>query len=454
MSDLTRRDFVKTTGLALGAAGLPASAAFAMQGASGPRELRVLQLGTQGMGGVDRKQVEEHPRARIVGLCDVDTNRLRDAQREHPDAFVDTDYRRIFADRADEFDAVIVSVPDHQHAPMMLMALAHDKHCYGQKPLVQQVEELVMVERAIAAKPNLVTQTGNQRMMERGRRAAVEILRQGQLGKAKSAHVWTGSVQGRASRPRIADPSDPPAHLDWDLWLGPAEVAPYRQGIDPGAWRNWWEYGTAGLGDWGVHMLDIILYSYDELTSPIAVMTHTPRAASNYHTAHCRSTTTYDVSASDKFTGDTFPIHYCDSRMADSRAAHGIPGDAWASDHMTVISCEGGTLVLTVEGKLEIWRGGEMTEGWRMPDLPEFGFFNHWHAWVDQCLGIDSEVWTPFSQAVRITEPALLAVKASRFPGRELHWDRASLTFTNHQEATDTVLRRTYRDGFAPPVVG
>ena len=121
---------------------------------------------------------------------------------------------------------------------------------------------------------------------------------------------------------------------------------------------------------------------------------------------------------------------------------------------MTVISCEGGTLVLTVEGKLEIWRGGEMTEGWRMPDLPEFGFFNHWHAWIDQCLGIEGEVWTPFSQAVRITEPALLAVKASRFPGKELHWDRDSLTFTNHQEATDTVIRRTYRDGFGPPAVG
>lgn len=456
MLDLTRRDFVKTTGLALGAGALPASA-FAVQqggvGASG--ELRVLQIGTQGMGGVDRKQIEEHPRARIVGLVDVDERRMEGAKREHPDAFTAKDYRQVFADRADEFDAVVVSVPDHQHAPMLLTALAHDKHCYGQKPLVQQVEELAMVERAMAAKPGLATQTGNQRMMERGRRAAVSILRQGQLGRARSAHVWTGSVQGRAYRPRIADPSPVPDGLDWDLWLGPAEEAPYRDRITPAEWRNWWDYGTAGLGDWGVHMLDVIFYSYDELASPVSVMTHTPRAANFYHTAHCRSTITYDVSGSDKFVGDVFPIHYADSRMSDSRAMHDIPGDKWPSDHMTLVACEEGTLAVDVEGRnLEIWRNGQKTEGWRMPDLPEFAFFNHWHAWVDQCLGLEAEVWTPFSQAVRITEPALLAVKASRFPGEELRWDRASLSFTNHQEATETVLRRDYRDGFAPPTVG
>ena len=456
MSDLTRRDFVKTTGLALGAAGLPAGSAFAMQDAAAPAaldELRVLAVAGAVAGNVDRKQVNSHPKARIVGLCDIDTSRIESAKGDHPDAFTDTDYRRIFADRADEFDAVIVAVPDHHHAPMMLTALAHDKHCYGQKPLVHQLEELTLMERAMAAKPNLVTQVGNQRMVERGRRAAVEILRMGQLGKAIEAHVWTGSVQGRFTGGQMGQVKEAPGNIDWDLWLGPCEEKPYRDGMAHYNWRKWWDHGSAGMGDWGVHLLDIIMYSYDELQTPFSVKTHAPRAADWFHTAHCKSTLTYAVTG-DMFAHDRFPIHYSDTNLSVSRAALGIPGDKWPDSNMTIVVCEEGTLALTAGGGLEIWRGGEMTEGWRMPDLPDFPRLNHWHAWVDNCLGGDTELRTPFVDGIRITEPAILAVKASRYPGQELLWDKQNLAFTNHQEASDTVVRRVYRDGFAPPVVG
>ena len=60
----------------------------------------------------------------------------------------------------------------------------------------------------------------------------------------------------------------------------------------------------------------------------------------------------------------------------------------------------------------------------------------------------------PNADGVRITEAALLAVKAARFPGQELRWDKGALAFTNHPEATDTIVRRDYRTGFAPPEVG
>ncbi len=64
------------------------------------------------------------------------------------------------------------------------------------------------------------------------------------------------------------------------------------------------------------------------------------------------------------------------------------------------------------------------------------------------------ELRTPFADGVRITEAALLAVKASRYPGQELRWDKSQLAFTNHEEATQTIVKRNYRDGFAPPSVG
>ncbi len=120
---------------------------------------------------------------------------------------------------------------------------------------------------------------------------------------------------------------------------------------------------------------------------------------------------------------------------------------------MTVVVCEGGVLALTAGGGLEIWRDGKMTPGLEMPGLPEFPKLNHWHAWVDNIVGVKTELRTPFPDGVRITEAALLAVKASRFPGKELHWDKSKLAFTNHEEATKTIVRRDYREGFAPPKV-
>ena len=89
-----------------------------------------------------------------------------------------------------------------------------------------------------------------------------------------------------------------------------------------------------------------------------------------------------------------------------------------------------------------------------MPGLPAFPALNHWHAWVDNCLGKKTELRTPYKDAVRITEATLLTVKASRFPGTELLWDKSKLAFTNHAEATKTIVSREYRDGFAPPKIG
>ncbi len=452
---LSRRDFLRTTGAAgLGMAmvGVPGACS-----TSRGTVLRVLSIGTVGtIGGWDRQQVSEHPRAEIVGLCDVDAGYLAEAAADHPKAFQCRDFRVAFTDHVDEFDAVIVATPDHTHAPIMLTALAHDKHVYGQKPLVHQLEELTMIERAMAAKPDLVTQVGNQRVVNPGRRAAVEILGSGALGKAVEAHIWTGGPEPNIyfNYDRVlSEPLSPPPGLDWDLWLGPCESRPYRDLLVPAKWRSWWDFGTGALGDWGVHLLDVLFFAYDELTSPVAVTTHAPAPPDAFHPFPCRSTVTYAVD-SDRFAARTFPIHYNDTNQAPSRAALGLPPGDWMGTNMTVVVCEGGVMVLAPEGELEIWRDGRMTPGLEMPGLPDFPELNHWHAWVDTILGVETELRTPFVDGARITEAALLAVKAAAFPGEELRWDKAALEFTGHPEATRTIVGRTYREGFAPPVVG
>lgn len=452
MRDLDRRTFVKTSATLLGATAIPAQSgpAAATNPTAGRQQLRVLQIGVGGIGGMDRNAISRHPKAKIVGLVDVDSNPLEKAGKQFPDAFVGSDYRSVFADRLDEFDAVNVCTPDHSHIGPILLALAGDKHVYAQKPLVQQLEELAMLERAIQAKPHLATNTGNQRMQHPGRRIAVDILEKDLLGKAISAHVWTGTRRGSAKDLEQPAPLESPANLDWDLWLGPAQKQPYRDGIAPNKWRAWWDFGTAGLGDWGVHLLDIIMYAYPELTSPVSVTCEAPRKADWYHCTQCRSTMTYAVQG-DRFKHDTFPIHYNDAGIGYDLRALGVPKDKFGANS-TVVVCEAGTLLINAAGnKLECFVKGELVSPADLGANTEVGDYAHWGSWIEQALGNqDVKVWTPFDQALRMTECAILPVKASRFPGEELQWDKASLTFTNSQEATDTVVRRDYRDGFEP----
>jgi predicted dehydrogenase len=451
----SRRRFLQSTaaaGLGLSALGLPRARA-----ASPNDKLRVLSIGVVGtIGRSDRLQVAGHPMAEIVGLCDVDADYLAQAAQDHPKAFTCRDYREAFAKHADAFDAVIVAVPDHSHAPILLTAMDHHKHIYGQKPLVHQLEELVMIERALKARPQLVTQLGNQRMAGAGRRAAVEILRQGQLGKAIAAYAWLGGpVPNQPVNYGMALKENPlvPASLDYDLWLGPCAKMPYYDGLAPAKWRSWWDFGSNGQGDFGCHLLDVVFFSYDELMSPVAVKTDCPQTTNKmFHVTPCRSTLVYEVN-SDKFAGKTFPIHYYSSSQLPTAEQLRIPA-ALTEDIMSVVVCEGGTLAIELDGRPRIWRDGKVEEGLRLPGLPAFPPLNHWHAWVDNCLGKKTELRTPFKDAVRMTEATLLAVKASRFPGQELLWDKSKLAFTNSPEATQTLVRRTYRDGFAPPQVG
>lgn len=455
ITNFTRREFLRNAGAAgLASAVLPRASAAAVSPNS---KLRVLAIGVVGtIGKTDISQIAAHPAVEIAGLCDVDANSLARAGQDFPNAFTCRDYRDAFADHGDDFDAVIVATPDHTHAPIVLTAMAHHKHVYGQKPLVHQLEELSMIGKALAARPDVVTQVGNQRMASAGRRAAVEILRNNLLGKAVEAHVWVNSPKDRAYfnlDRKVGAPASPPDHLDWNLWLGPCEEVPYREGIAPVVWRSWWDYGSNGLGDWGCHVLDVIALAYPELRSPASVVTHCEVPPNPlFHTHPCRSTVTYRTD-SPKFAHGRFPIFYSDSAQAASRASLGLPPGRFADHNMTVVVCEGGVLVLSAAGRLEIWRDGTMTPGLKLPGLPEFPRMNHWHAWVDRCLGKDVPLHGAFADALRMTEIALLAVKATRFPGTELWWDRAKLRFTGHDEATATLVRREYRDGFAPPPV-
>jgi predicted dehydrogenase len=450
-SAYTRRTFLKSGTLAA-AAGFTSIglSPFARAQVNLNSKLRIFQIGVGGIGSLQRNNLKDHPQVEFAGFCDVDQRELDGVQKAFPKAWTLRDYREAFANRAGDFDAVIVDTPDFHHAPMLLTAFKHNKHVYSQKPLVHQLSELRLIRDGLAAHPNLVTQMGNQRACLKGRMQAVEILIRNQLGRPVEAHVWTGSIEkGHYFAAPYSDytPAQPvPQYLEWNLWRGPLTTdIPYSEDIAPRRWRAYWETGGGQLADWGCHLLDLLYFAYD-LPSPEAVLTNTARAAGTGHSAHNQSTLTYPGGG--KFARSKFVVHYNDSGLMPSFAALGLPPMKVDANH-TLVVCEGGALLLQADGKVTIFRDGRIVPDEPMPDVAPR---NHWKDWADNCLGQKKPLWTPLTIGWRITEPALLAVKATRFPDQELRWDAANFRFTNHDKANAEILSRNYREGFAPPV--
>ncbi|MGB8169366.1 MAG: Gfo/Idh/MocA family oxidoreductase [Chthoniobacteraceae bacterium] len=446
---VTRRTFLKTG--AIFTAGIASLSRGARAQVNKNSKLRIFQIGVGGIGAMQRKGLKDHPMVEWAGFCDVDRKQLDMISKEHPSAWLLQDYREAFANRADQFDAVLVDVPDFHHTPMMLTALKHQKHIYGQKPLVHQLDELRLMREALAARPNLITQMGNQRACKEGRMQAVEMLRKNQLGRPVEAYVWTGAVaRGTYFVEPWSEytPAVPvPETLNWDLWHGPlTSKLPYSEDLAPRRWRAFWETGGGQLADWGCHLLDLLYFAYD-LPSPEAVLTDTLKPAGVAHSSHNQSTLTF--AGGGKFAREKFVLHYNDTALLPSFAALGLPDTKAAANH-TMVVCEEGTLMLQADGKITIFRKGKVVEN---EPLPKVEPRDHWKDWADNCLGASKPLWTPFTIGWRITEPALLAVKATRFPGEELRWNGATSRFTNHDQANAEIVSRKYRPGFEPPQV-
>jgi hypothetical protein len=465
---IDRRTLLSGATFAAGAAmALPAVASVtaAWDAASAPRrrvrpgalgKVQLLQVGVGGsIAPADRHELKQHPDVAFTGFCDVDADALAGVAKDHPDAFTCRDFREAFDRYGDRFDAVVVCTPDHNHALVMLWALRANKHVYGQKPLVQQLSEVPAMLDAVAKRPALITQVGNQRMGPAGRQHAVDILRRGLLGKAVEAHVWISGPGDQGDGyfwcGGLKDPTTPPANLDWTLWLGAAQDAPYREGLVPLRWRSSWDYGTGQLGDWCTHLLDVLYFAYD-LPAPVAVVSHTRTPSDFYHAQHVHSTLTYPVTG-ERFARERFVVHYCDKSQAPSRAALGLPAGDWPGIG-TLVVCEGGVLLVEPEGAIQCWIGGAPVDWKSIPGQGEVVARNHWHAWVDRIVGKPGAfVQSPFATGAGMAEAGVLCCRAARFPGQELRWDRAACAITNHAEANRTIVRREYRPGFELPAV-
>ncbi len=258
-----RRDFIRQ---ATGAAALTSSLFTGrVKGANDKIAIGFIGLGR--MGRDDLRFAMLQPELEVVALCDVYQPCLDFAVKMadgKPRAV--KDFHQILEDKS--IDAVCVATPDHWHPYLTIEACKAGKDVYVEKPVSVTVEEGQRMVEA-ARKYKRVVQAGTMQRSAEHFQKALAIVQSGQLGKITMAHTWN---YGHTKPEGIGNPpdSEPPADLDWDMWLGPAPKRPYNANrfgydIEHPAHPRWfsnfrwfWDYAGGMMTDWGVHLLDIV----------------------------------------------------------------------------------------------------------------------------------------------------------------------------------------------------
>ena len=488
---MKKREFLKKSGL--GALGIAMSSTIIMckdkkESAEGEEKdvvakerLRTAHVGVGGMGMADLVAITSHDKVDVVALCDVDANNLAKAKELHPNAKTYSDYRVMMKEMESDIDAVVVSTPDHTHAPASMLAMNMDKAVYCQKPLTHYVSESRAMNK-LAKEKNLVTQMGIQVHSFYDYKLATLLIQSGIIGKVHTVRAWSTKKWGYdGPEPKGSDPI--PETLDWNLWLGTSAKRPYKEGVyHPGNWRKLLDYGCGTLGDMGVHIFDTP-YNALELDVPKTILNEcrkptgfgfpennivTYEFPQTKYTAESLKWVWYDgpgapamhedmlLPGADEANPDT-SSNTKEASMEDKMSLEAKTAEAGKlPDQGAMFIGEKGRLLLPhfmmlpqkiVDGKyVDISAEIAAVEQANNMGKPIRDYASegpkHYHQFVDACLGKD-ECTAPFSYASRLTETILLGVIAGRFPNKTLNWDSKNAKFAEAE--VNALLEAPYR---------
>ena len=250
MAKHTRRAFLRRSTLAAAGAAM-ARRGPAIQAAGASERVVVGLVGCGGRGTGLARTFHARKDATVAWVCDPDRQRMARSRKAVGADRAEGDLRKALADR--DVDAVVVATPDHWHAPAAVLACAAGKHVYVEKPCSHNIREgRAMVDAA--RKHRRVVQVGTQSRSSDAVRQGVRMLRDGAIGEVLVAKAINSQLRGNIGH---AKPSKPPAHLDYDLWVGPAPFVPYQANRLHYQWHWWHAFGTGDIGNDGVHQLDV-----------------------------------------------------------------------------------------------------------------------------------------------------------------------------------------------------
>lgn len=439
---LSRRHFLAQTVVAGGALAFPAVSWSRVAGANS--RLRVASIGTGGKGWSDLTATAASPHVQIVALCDIDESdkHLGQAATKFPEAKRYTDWRKLL-DESKDIDAVIVSTPDHMHAPISLAAMQLGKHVQCQKPLTHTVFEARQMQLA-AKKFKVVTQMGNQIQSHSAYRTAVKLVHDGTIGKVREVHSWqSGRMSWLIKDDRPAGSQPVPGTVHWDNWLGVAAARPYLPEIyHPFNWRGWQDYSNGQLGDFGCHILDPVFMAL-KLTAPLTIRAEAPPINQEVWTKW--STVSYVFPGTPLTAKDTINVTWYDGEgKFPPREALGLPDSYKLPASGSVLIGEKGSLVIPHVAMPKLFPEEKFAD-FTIPVVPAR---DHYTSWAHACRGEDHAT-SAFDYSAPLSETVLLGTIAIRNPGTTLTWNAEQLQLAGAPHVQD-LLTKSYRSGWQP----
>ncbi len=255
----SRKEFLKkagagTAGLALGTMGMNAKSYGNIVGAND--RIRFGIIGLHGRGQAHMDAVRQLPNCKMQYLCEVDSRILKEraaeAQEMTGSPVKTIEDVRELAEKED-VDAISIATPGHWHTPMSILGVNAGKHVYVEKPFSHNPQEGVWMVEAQRKNPKLVMQMGDQQRSAPTSIEAVELIKDGLIGRAYYGKAWYANARGSIGRGRTAPV---PGWLNWDLWQGPAPHTTYEPIWVHYNWHWFWNWGTGEIGNNAIHEVD------------------------------------------------------------------------------------------------------------------------------------------------------------------------------------------------------
>jgi predicted dehydrogenase len=498
MQHLTRRDFLRASGMTVAAARL----ANGQVSPSGKLTVACIGVGSQGL----RLMMDllRLPEVQIVAVCDVNRqssdyldwgpNELRNkvrlllqqpnwganlagptAGREVAQSIVNAfygnrtgkaDYRgctvyedfRELLSREKDLDAVIISTPDHWHAVIAIRAMRAGKHVYSQKPMAHSVWEAREMAR-VARETGRAAAVSIFNAQTADSRKVIDMVRSGAIGPVQRVDMWTTRPaafwkQGLKT-PTTADPV--PQGLNWDMWLGPAPFRPFNRAYLPFVWRAWYDYGCGAIGDMGEYGLDTITRSLDLGTAEQVYASSTESFPDCYPVA---STLHYRFPA--RAGKPAVELHWYDGGLrperpselaADADMSVGHEGVMYTGEHGRVLSgfMSGQPRLVSPGGRMDPLPPPVIPHDFPFdPKHPEWGPSAvgaepaHYLEWIRACQG-----GPPASTSYAFEQPIVESLMLGNIAIRTqelLEWDAAAMSFRRGSDHATKLLRPAFRD--------
>ncbi|HUV04289.1 MAG TPA: Gfo/Idh/MocA family oxidoreductase [Armatimonadota bacterium] len=433
-SKISRRDFLGRSGKAAAGVGLgliggkllAADAPTAQEAKPIPPSEKIIVgvIGCGGMGMNNMNSFMKQPDVEIAAVCDVYEPHLNRAlEKTGGKATPYKDFRKLLERK--DIDAVIVATPDHWHAIPTIYACQAGKDVYVEKPVAHNIKEGRAMARAARGYKRVV-QVGTQQRSAKHFERAVNIVKSGKIGKVTLARCWNVSnnfPKGIGNQPDC----DPPADLDWSMWLGPAPMRQYNPNRCIYDFRWFWDYAGGKVTDWGVHLIDIVHWAM-AVDAPLAVA-----ASGGKYGIEDNTETPDTIEAIFDYPGFTMVYFHtnCNAKGMDGK------------DYGIQFYGTNGTLFVDRSG-FQIYPEGE-----RMKDVDveleasrQKGSEAHARNFLD-CVKSRGIPVSDIEIGHRSSSAPMLANIALR-TGRKIHWDGKRERIIGDKEA-GKLLTRTYR---------